>query len=173
MLTITSMIWQLPLRPCTIMLVVPTAMPTRYSVRGDTSVACTIVGLPSVRLRTASASGSRADLPTGTTTLVCSWTAPVQSGPRSGAADPPAGVGAAASIICPGTRPPGKGVFGRALASAGPSNASCAMLPCATSNPAHSAEATTTPPSERPRFAPPDENPSFVFISSSPIPDIL
>jgi hypothetical protein len=51
------------------MFVVPTVMPTRYSVRGETSVAMATTGLPNVRLRAGSASCTSVDLPTGTTTL--------------------------------------------------------------------------------------------------------
>jgi hypothetical protein len=48
-------------------------------------VACAISGLPSVRLRTGSAVCISVDLPTGTTTVLCSLCVRVHAGPRAAA----------------------------------------------------------------------------------------
>ncbi|CAJ0685447.1 hypothetical protein R77591_02711 [Ralstonia mannitolilytica] len=48
---------------------------------GDTSMACTMLGLPTVRLRTGSGNCTMVDLPTGTLTSLCARMAPTQLGP--------------------------------------------------------------------------------------------
>ncbi len=76
--TETSITLQRRLLPCTIMLVVPTDTPSRYSVSGDTSIACATLGLPSERLIAGSGSFSKVDLPIGTSIFAGKATSPLQ-----------------------------------------------------------------------------------------------
>ncbi|VWD35417.1 hypothetical protein BLA39750_04967 [Burkholderia lata] len=130
--TATSITRHAPLRPCTIMLVVPTDSPRMYSVCGDTIVACATAGLPIVRLRTGSGIGTSSDLPSGTLTLVDSRTAPTQFGPRSGPADA-AGAAAATGpmliVICIGPLPTAAGALAPPFVSTADSAPSWASAP--------------------------------------------
>ncbi|MGF6804706.1 hypothetical protein OKW48_008202 [Paraburkholderia youngii] len=157
------------------MFVVPTLMPTTYSVRCDTSVACATTGLPSVRLRAGSTSGTRIDLPTATDTLDSSRISPVQFGPVSCAGATirplvaPLGIGVLLTSIGTAPRPTGSGAActpqpGGICAAA----IVCAALSCVAVSPAHSAAASTVPPSERQCLPPPDEYRCCVFMLLPP-----
>src|SRR5580658_4658229 len=103
-------------------------------------VACATAGLPSVRLRTGSSTGTSVDLPTDTNTVLSPRIEPVQFGPCSGAvaaAAPAAlaGAGAMLMVICSGWRLVGSGAVALALAGA-PSSGAPATAACPSNSPA-------------------------------------
>ncbi|VWC18529.1 hypothetical protein BLA24064_05675 [Burkholderia latens] len=172
--TATSITRHAPLRPCTIMLVVPTASPRMYSVCGDTIVACATAGLPMVRLRTGSGIGTSSDLPSGTLTLVDSRTAPTQFGPRSGPADADAaaaGAGAMLIVICIGPFATAAGALAPPFVSAADSTPSWASALYTVSHPVQRIAAIIVPRAMRVRTGPVPECCGLIFISTDPPSD--
>ncbi|AHG70008.1 Uncharacterised protein [Burkholderia pseudomallei] len=142
-------------------------------MRGDTIVACATAGLPIVRLRTGSSSGTSSDLPSGTLTLVDSRISPTQFGPRSGtaaaaAAAPAAGAGAMLIVICIGARPSAIGAAAVPFAIAAFSTASWAAAAKTVKSPAQHAAASAAPRTARERAGVGRKSCGLVSISCGP-----
>jgi hypothetical protein len=100
--TTISTTLQAPLRPWMIIFVTPTSTPSRYSVSGATSSACSTLGLPMLRWCTGSGKRIRFDLPIISVILPGRAASPLQRGPlsaRSAGAAGAAAFAAAAGVV--------------------------------------------------------------------------